>query len=434
MSDSDNPFGFGRGDRTVIRPNPAGRRPAPPSSPAPPAYPAPPDPYPQPAPPPYPGSRRRLSARRNRPIRASRNRPAISRAIRRRSRRRRTTGSSRSRAAQAPQPLSPRSSLRIDELVAPNENPIMRAAGPLLLLLGGLRVAVLRASFASLMEQVAEAIKFFENDIRSAGIPEEQARTAKYILCATADDIVQNIPTEDRHVWTQYSMLSRFFGERTGGVRFFEELDRAKMDPLGNYSVLELLHACLALGLPGHAPHVAPAARPRCSRFSATCMKCCAACGRKRPPANFAALAGAALAGRACAIAGPDLGCRPRCSASCCSALFLTLRDAACRQRRSGRRQRSGASTRHADHDRAAASSSPRRLRHRLRRRRRPTKLRNCSASAPRWRHEIKADKLDAARRQTTSSSASAMSCCSSPAGPTCATNSSRSPATSATR
>jgi type VI secretion system protein ImpK len=101
------------------------------------------------------------------------------------------------------------------------------------------------------MEQVAEAIKFFEKDIRSAGIPEDQANLAKYILCATADDIVQNIPTDDRHVWTQYSMLSRFFGERIGGVRFFEELDRALRDPLRNYSLLELMHACLALGFQG---------------------------------------------------------------------------------------------------------------------------------------------------------------------------------------
>jgi type VI secretion system protein ImpK len=94
-------------------------------------------------------------------------------------------------------------------------------------------------------------VKFFETDIRSAGISEQQANTAKYILCATADDIVQHIPTEDRHVWTQYSMLSRFFGERVGGVRFFEILDRLKADPLANYPVLELQHACLALGFQG---------------------------------------------------------------------------------------------------------------------------------------------------------------------------------------
>ena len=127
----------------------------------------------------------------------------------------------------------------------------MRAAGPLLLLLGRLRVALVRASFASLMEQVADAIKFFEKDIRSAGISEQQANIAKYILCATADDIVQNIPTEDRHVWTQYSMLSRFFGERIGGVRFFEELERAQERSARQLSVLELQHACLALGFQG---------------------------------------------------------------------------------------------------------------------------------------------------------------------------------------
>jgi type VI secretion system protein ImpK len=101
------------------------------------------------------------------------------------------------------------------------------------------------------MEQVADAVKFFETDIRSAGISENQANTAKYVLCATADDIVQHIPTEDRHVWTQYSMLSRFFGERVGGVRFFEILDHLKADPLVNYPVLELQHACLALGFQG---------------------------------------------------------------------------------------------------------------------------------------------------------------------------------------
>jgi type VI secretion system protein ImpK len=46
-------------------------------------------------------------------------------------------------------------------------------------------------------------------------------------------------------------MLSRFFGERIGGVRFFAELDKAKIDPLNNYNVLELIYTCLALGFQG---------------------------------------------------------------------------------------------------------------------------------------------------------------------------------------
>jgi type VI secretion system protein ImpK len=228
-----NPFGI-PGERTVIRPNPGGRRPvAPPHAPGTPAAPytpvpesqgppqpaaAPATPYVPPAAPGDPNPDDWIRARAQPP----------------------------QQAAQARMP-----EVRIDELVAPNENPILRSAGPLLLLLGRLRVALARASFASLMEQVAEAIKFFERDIRSAGISEAQANSAKYIICATADDIVQNIPTEDRHVWTQYSMLSRFFGERVGGVRFFDELTRLKQDPVVNYDLLELQHTCLALGFHG---------------------------------------------------------------------------------------------------------------------------------------------------------------------------------------
>jgi type VI secretion system protein ImpK len=228
---------FGSVERTIVRPNPGGRRPVPPAA-APAGSPGPAAPYPQ-SPqnyaPPQPAA---APGTPYVPPSAPAN-PNPDEWI----------------ATPAMPPQSPAQAraldVKIDELVAPNENPILRSAGPLLLLLGRLRVALARASFASLMEQVAEAIKFFEKDIRSAGISEAQANTAKYLICATADDIVQNIPTEDRHVWTQYSMLSRFFGERIGGVRFFDELTRLKQDPLVNYGVLELQHTCLALGFQG---------------------------------------------------------------------------------------------------------------------------------------------------------------------------------------
>src|SRR4051812_22269642 len=228
MSDSDRPPGPpGRGDRTIIRPNPGARRPAAPSAPFAPAPSAPSGgSYPAAAPGAPTSTEDWISTQAT---------PKKTEEVR-------------------------RADLNLDDLAAPNENPIMRAAGPLLQLLARLRVALLRASFASLMEQVADAVKFFEKDIRSAGISEQQANTAKYILCATADDIVQHIPTDDRHVWAQYSMLSRFFGERVGGVRFFEILDRLKTDPLANYPVLELQHACLALGFQGM--HRASAAGP----------------------------------------------------------------------------------------------------------------------------------------------------------------------------
>jgi type VI secretion system protein ImpK len=130
-------------------------------------------------------------------------------------------------------------------------SPIVTAASPLLLLLGRLRASLSTAPPAHLMDQVAQAIVKFETDLRDAGVAPEQINAAKYALAATADDIVQNLPSEDRHVWTRYSMLARFFGELMGGVRFFQELDRAKQNPALNLGLLELMHACLSLGFEG---------------------------------------------------------------------------------------------------------------------------------------------------------------------------------------
>ncbi|AMJ62806.1 type VI secretion system protein TssL, long form [Bosea sp. PAMC 26642] len=216
MSDPGSPSDpFGRSDRTIIGPNPGGRRTPLPSRPAAPAS------VPAPG---TPGGDEWLSAAPAQPQRAA-----------------------------PPQPAdSPGASLpKRDQLLTPNANPLLRAAGPLLLLLGRMRSSLSSAPLQQLLGQVGDSIDAFERDVRATGASAEQTRTAKYMLCAVADDIVQNIPGEDRHVWTQYSMLSRFFGERVGGVRFFEELDRAKADPSVNYDLLELIHACLALGFEG---------------------------------------------------------------------------------------------------------------------------------------------------------------------------------------
>ena len=184
------PNPFGRGERTIIRPNPGGRLPTPPNqapigapsvSPLPPAAPSssplpppasvtpqplssPPQPVVQaPAPPAAPFQPQPHA------YAAAPTSPAPEDWI-------------STPARPLPQPPQPPTmqALRVDELVAPNANPILRAAGPLLLLLGRLRVSLARAPFAALMEQVADAINFFERDIRSAGISEQQANSAKY--------------------------------------------------------------------------------------------------------------------------------------------------------------------------------------------------------------------------------------------------------------
>jgi type VI secretion system protein ImpK len=249
VSDSDDPFG--RRDRTIIRPNPGGRRPVAPA--APPAQGGPPPPAPAPPlqarpapgigyPPPPPAA----TAARPQPGPAEWDTWM--------------TGAEQiqdsslyKQKGEAYTPIMPAPAAPFVpfDISGPGSSPFMRAASSLLLLLGRLRASLSRGTYVHLADQVAQAISQFETDLRDAGIAPEQIQTAKYALAATADDIVQNLPSQDRHVWTQYSMLARFFGERTGGVRFFTELDRVKQNPALNLGLLELMHACLSLGFEG---------------------------------------------------------------------------------------------------------------------------------------------------------------------------------------
>jgi type VI secretion system protein ImpK len=233
MSDNDDPFKGG--DRTVIRP----RQPSTP----PPQSPMPPDAGPKPEsgqealpdedqwaepvaeqPPQHPGSQ-----------------PAPPKPVQ------------ESETAGAPAKQRNRVNVAADvaSVNVPNANPITKKATPLLILLGNLRLAGPQTNIGRLLERVGKAIEDFDASLRAAGISAEQVDTAKYALCATADDIVQNVPSNERHLWAQYSLLSRFFGERTSGIRFFEELDRAKANPAVNYDLLVLVHSCLALGFEG---------------------------------------------------------------------------------------------------------------------------------------------------------------------------------------
>ena len=162
-------------------------------------------------------------------------------------------------AYQPPPPSAPRPSqpgppleLGIERhpLVA-GPNPILNAVRPLLILLANLRLTADHSAVAPMMDAIAENIASVDRDLAQAGTSAEHLRMTKYAICATADDIVQNIPGSDRLLWTQYSMMSRFFGTAVSGIGFFDELQRAKAQPTLNYDVLELMHACLSLGFQG---------------------------------------------------------------------------------------------------------------------------------------------------------------------------------------
>lgn len=130
-------------------------------------------------------------------------------------------------------------------------NPIIASAANLMILLGRLRTGLVEMQAGPLIEHVAREIDLFERNAMEAGVSPQDARDAKYILSATADDIVQNLPGADRGTWLEYSMAARFFGDRNTGVGFFQKVDEAMRAPAQRYDLLELMLSCLSLGFEG---------------------------------------------------------------------------------------------------------------------------------------------------------------------------------------
>lgn len=130
-------------------------------------------------------------------------------------------------------------------------NPLLAAAANLLILFGRLRTGMVEMQAQPLMEHVTRELNDYEGNAIAGGADPHEAQVAKYALCGTADDIVQNLPGADRGVWIQYSMVARFFQRRDSGVGFFQEAEKAMQAPGQRFDLLELMLTCLSLGFEG---------------------------------------------------------------------------------------------------------------------------------------------------------------------------------------
>ena len=130
-------------------------------------------------------------------------------------------------------------------------NPLNAAASTLFSLVARIRNRAQHSDPAALRQSVVNEIRAFGNTAQQNGVPVQSIRAARYAICATIDDVVLNTPWGGQSIWAQQSMVGTFHKETHGGDRFYELLSSLEKAPSQNLDLLEFLYMCLSLGFEG---------------------------------------------------------------------------------------------------------------------------------------------------------------------------------------
>ncbi|MGR3584260.1 MAG: type IVB secretion system protein IcmH/DotU, partial [Pseudooceanicola nanhaiensis] len=137
------------------------------------------------------------------------------------------------------------------ELGMTGMNRINAAAATLFSLVSRIRNRAQHMDPDKLRRSVVTEVRAFENRALQAGVDAQDVKIARYAICATLDDVVLNTPWGGQSVWAQQSMVGTFHKETVGGDRFYDLLARLEQEPGKNIDLLEFLYMCLSLGFEG---------------------------------------------------------------------------------------------------------------------------------------------------------------------------------------
>jgi len=149
----------------------------------------------------------------------------------------------------APAPIA--ESAAVEHPVVSGLGPMTTAAGPLLALVGWLRLLPAHNDIAKLRQRLLAELQSFDAAARHAGQTEQAVRQADYILCATLDDVIANTPWGSAGEWSRQSLSRTRHNDATGGDQFFRLAEQYREDAGNQLAGLELIYYCLSLGFEG---------------------------------------------------------------------------------------------------------------------------------------------------------------------------------------
>ncbi|WP_348549755.1 type VI secretion system protein TssL, long form [Psychrobacter sp. KFRI-CH2-11] len=129
-------------------------------------------------------------------------------------------------------------------------NPIISAAKPVFVLSNAMKNSTTQLSTEKVLFRFTKMIEDFEAEAEQEGAPYEMVKAAQYCLCTFVDESAVRSGWSDEE-WSQRSLLVSFFDETWGGERFFEILEKAKLDVDKNLYLIEFIYLCLQFGYKG---------------------------------------------------------------------------------------------------------------------------------------------------------------------------------------
>lgn len=154
-------------------------------------------------------------------------------------------------APQSPQPSSAPMAAAPVSARSQGLNPLEQAAGPLLALLTRLRNTIAHPAPASLRAQMLGYLRQFEEQVRQAGVAQDEMMLARYVLCTALDEAVLSTPWGSSSDWGKQSLLITLHNEAWGGEKVFQLLDHCLQNAHQRLHLLELLYLCISLGFEG---------------------------------------------------------------------------------------------------------------------------------------------------------------------------------------
>jgi len=155
--------------------------------------------------------------------------------------------------AAAPQQGGGRIDFAPGEPVLHGPEPVIAAAGRLILLANHIKTMAVGPDLESLRRTTVGELDAFIKRVRGLGLEPKSVQLAHYILCAFIDDAVMSTPWGGSSQWSSQSLLVVYHKDARGGDRMFQFAEQMERDPNSEPRLVELLYQCLALGFEGRA-------------------------------------------------------------------------------------------------------------------------------------------------------------------------------------